>query len=89
MLRLIIFHLLMSLPPSKYTEEAPTDREVRMHSVTNAVTDASEELTHSEQRQLGAYGSQDKPSAKLRVATYRRFEQKLAEIKAQLSEGAA
>lgn len=44
MLRLILFQLLMSLPPSTHTAEAPEAREARMHTVANAVTDASEEL---------------------------------------------
>src|SRR6266542_2922338 len=45
MLRILLFHLLMSLPSSKYTAEAPPDREMRMHAIANAVTDASEKLT--------------------------------------------
>jgi hypothetical protein len=45
MLRPVLFHLLMSLPPSTHTPEAHEAREARMHTVANAVADASEELT--------------------------------------------
>lgn len=45
MLRALLFHLLMSLPPSKYTAEDAADREARMHTVACAVADASEQLT--------------------------------------------
>jgi len=50
MLRILLFHLLMSLPPSKYTEESVADREARMHSVANAVADASEALSTGKRR---------------------------------------
>lgn len=50
MLRAILFHLLMSLPASTHTPETTEAREARMHSVANAVADASEELTTGPKR---------------------------------------
>jgi hypothetical protein len=50
MLRVLLFHLLMSLPPSKYTAEDIADREARMHAVANAVVDASEALSTGRRR---------------------------------------
>jgi hypothetical protein len=53
MLRALLFHLLMSLPPSTHTPEAHEAREARMHTVANAVADASEELTGEKRRWPG------------------------------------
>jgi hypothetical protein len=44
MLRAILFQILMSLPASTHTPEAPEARQERMEVVARAVADASEEL---------------------------------------------
>jgi hypothetical protein len=45
MLRDVLLALLMTLPPSKYTDELPAAREARMGAIAGAIASASKELT--------------------------------------------